>query len=110
MTVLTIRSGKRYAVRQDAFVQSATGQYCRALLIELSQEGARLSGLGAVSFATGDGVTVEVGTASLPAVVRWSQPGIIGVRFTQALYMAELSGLISRSVTGERPAGRLVAA
>jgi hypothetical protein len=102
MTVLTLRSCKRYAVRQAATVKRPGGDELGGLLIELSQEGGRVSGLGPVDLSTGDAVVLELGEVALSAVVRWASPGVIGLRFAEALHTHELSEMltVSRSPQG----------
>lgn len=95
MTVLTIRSCTRYAVRQAASVRCLGGNRTLGLLIELSQHGARISGLGSAKFTSGDTVFLEVNEQVLPSVVRWTNPGVIGVRFEKALFSAELGAFLS---------------
>lgn len=100
MTVLTIRSCTRYAVRQDALIRCPNGVRTKGLLIELSQQGGRISGLGSTNFTNGDIVFLEMDDHVLPSVVRWTNPGLIGVRFEKALYSAELSALLSHGASG----------
>ena len=100
MTVLTIRSCTRYAVRQAALIRCPNGVRTKGLLIELSQQGGRISGLGSTNFTNGDTVFLEVDDRVLPSVVRWTNPGLIGVRFEKALYSAELSALLSHGTPG----------
>ena len=100
MTVLTIRSGARYAVRVAALIRCPNGVRTKGLLIELSQQGGRISGLGSTNFTTGDTVFLEVEDHVLRSVVRWTNPGLLGVRFEKALYSAELSALLSDRTSG----------
>lgn len=110
MTVLTIRSSKRFAVRQPVLVNCPNGTQSTGLLIELSQEGGRVSGLGSVDLAMGDAIVVEVEGHALPSLVRWTRAGVMGVRFTKALYGAQLSTLLSRPQMVDRSSVGRVAA
>lgn len=100
MTVLTIRSSTRYAVRQAALITCPNGVRTKGLLIELSQQGGRISGLGSTNFTNGDIVFLEMDDRVLPSVVRWTNPGLIGVRFEKALYSAELTALLIDGTSG----------
>jgi hypothetical protein len=95
MTVLTIRSHKRYAVRQPVRLK-AEGEAARGLLIELSSEGCRISNLGHRTYTIGEPVTVELGDLELGGRIRWAHDGIAGVRLDQALYSSQLSELVAR--------------
>ena len=102
MTILTIRSGKRYAMRQSIGVTDGSIE-ARGLLIELSQEGCRISSLGGQGFTTGDRVTLEFQDRSLEGTVRWVSHGVIGVRFEHPLFNNQLSDLITQNRCGEEP-------
>ena len=73
------------------------------LLIELPQQGGRISGFGSTNFTNGETVFLEVHDRVLPSVVRWTNPGLIGVRFEKALYSAELSAFLSDGRSGADP-------
>jgi hypothetical protein len=97
MTILTIRAGKRYAVCQCVSVRGAGRASTRGLLIEVSQQGCRVSNLGAVSFEMGESVIVEVDAITLAGHIRWTGQGVLGIRFTDALFHQQLSELIART-------------
>lgn len=103
MTVLTIRTGKRYAVRRSLPVGIPTGPQSTGLLIELSADGCRISNLGNAHFAIGDRITAELDGVQLGGVVRWSGGGVAGVRFERPLHCDQLRQLIST----ERPAAEV---
>ena len=96
MAVLTIRSHRRYAVRQQVSLGRSAGEPANGLLIELSSEGCRISNLGRRDYTIGEEVTVELGEISLGGRIRWMHDGIAGVRLDQALYPSQLSELIAR--------------
>jgi hypothetical protein len=95
MTVLTIRSHKRYAVRQPVQLAKPDAKPVSGLLIELSSEGCRISNLGRPGFAIGEAVTVEVADRKYHGHIRWTHDGIAGVRLDSALFPSQLSELIA---------------
>src|SRR5438067_1001759 len=97
MTVLTIRSCKRYAVRHSVMVSCADGLPTSGLLIEVSQEGCRISNLGQTPFRTGDRVAVRLDETYLGGHVRWAADGVVGVRFSEALFAGQLNELLTQS-------------
>lgn len=96
MTVLTIRSRKRYAMRQPVRLGKPGGKPAQGLMIELSSEGCRISNLGPAQYAVGEEVTLEVEELSLSGRIRWAYNGIAGIRLENALFPSELSDLIAR--------------
>ena len=106
MTVLTIRSHKRYAVRQIVRLGKVGAKPVSGLMIELSSEGCRISNLGRPGFTIGEPVTVEIDELKFRGRIRWTHDGIAGVRLDCALFSAELGELIARG-RGESPAVEL---
>ncbi len=96
MTVLTIRTHRRYAVRQPVRLGKPGALPAKGLLIELSSEGCRISNLGRCDYAIGEEVTVELGELSLGGRIRWAHDGIAGVRLERPLYPSQLGELIAR--------------
>lgn len=97
MTVLTIRSHKRYAVRQVVRLGKVGAKPVSGLMIELSSEGCRISNLGRPGFVIGEPVTVEIDGYKLRGKIRWAHDGIAGVRLDTALHPAQLGELIAMS-------------
>ncbi len=97
MTVLRIRSCRRYAVRRTIHVRGPSVAKSQGLLIEIGQEGGRISGLGDAQFTSGDVVVLELQKWCLEAKVRWFRPGLIGVRFEMALSVVQLNDLIMQT-------------
>lgn len=97
MNVLTMRSCKRYAVRQSLVVIGPNGTKTDGLLIELAQEGCRISNLEGIEVTTGDAVVLDLGEHTLHGFVRWSGIDVIGVRFERALFVNQLNTLITHS-------------
>jgi hypothetical protein len=96
MSVLTIRTHRRYAVRQEVEVGKACGACETGLLIELSSEGCRISNLGRGGYSIGDEVTLDLGDRRLPGKIRWAHDGIAGVRLDSALFGHELNAIVAR--------------
>jgi len=66
------------------------------LLIEISQEGCRISNLGSGAFVMGQAAIVEIdGFGNLPATVRWSHDKVMGLRFDCPLHTEALGRLIA---------------
>ena len=96
MTVLTIRAHKRYAMRMPVTLQRKGERALRGLLIELSQQGARISNLGAVPYDEGDGVTLEMrGGRKIRSTVRWVRGGVAGLRLDTSLHLPEMHDIIA---------------
>ena len=95
MAVLTIRAGKRYALRRSLPVGIPTGRQSTGLLIELSADGCRISNLDDASIAIGDRIAAELDGVQLGGVVRWSGDGVAGIRFERPLHCDQLRRLIS---------------
>lgn len=95
MTVLTIRSHRRYAVRQIVHLQKADERRVQGLMIELSSEGCRISNVARGTYTVGDEVTLEIGEMALHGRIRWAHDGVVGVRLDTALFSNQLSNLIA---------------
>ena len=96
MSVLTIRSHKRYALRQSVRLSAPGLRAARGLLIELSAEGCRVSGLPDVRLAAGAPVTLRIDAdLALEAQVRWTREGIVGLRLVRPLHRARLEELLA---------------
>lgn len=95
MTVTTIRSHKRYAVRQVVNLRKASGKRSQGLLIELSSEGCRVSNLKRGEYVEGDAVTLEIGDVRLRGFIRWAHDGLAGVRLDNALFSNQLAELVA---------------
>ncbi len=95
MSVLTIRAHKRYAVRLPVELHKKGRKPARGLLIELSQQGARISNLGGRAYQLGDEVTVLTDCGrELPGTVRWSHDGLAGIRLDRTLHAPELKDFL----------------
>ena len=60
VTVLVMRSHKRFAIRQEARLRGASQRALRGLLIELSLDGCRIGNIDAVKFALGQSADLVI--------------------------------------------------
>ena len=97
MSVLVIRSHKRFAVRRPVTLRDEDGGKRGGLMIELSGEGCRISGVDSLSYTIDQRVTLDFGDERLGGLVRWAHDGFVGVRFASALRPAELNELLEAS-------------
>ncbi|MBO0749143.1 MAG: PilZ domain-containing protein [Porphyrobacter sp.] len=98
MSVLTIRSHKRFAVRRPITLHETSGGKRGGLMIELSSEGCRISGLDSLAYTIDQQVTLELdGGERVPGRVRWAHDGFVGVKFANALRLTELGAMIEAS-------------
>jgi hypothetical protein len=68
------------------------------LMIELSGEGCRISGVDSTHYAADQTLTLDLGGGEqLPGRVRWAHDGFVGVKFVAALRPAELAELLEAS-------------
>lgn len=97
MSVLVIRSQKRFAVRRPVSLRE-DDRGKRGLMIELSSEGCRISGVDSLAFTIDQQVTLDLGDGErLGGRVRWAHDGFVGVKFAPALRPAELNELLEAS-------------
>lgn len=99
MSILIIRTHKRFAVRQPAQLQNSAEQRNKALLIELSLQGCRLSGIADDALRTGELAMLHIdGCDALQGHVSWTRAdvtgGMAGLRFIRPLLFAELDRLV----------------
>lgn len=95
MSVLTIRAYKRYATRLPVELRRGTRKSVKGLLIELSQQGARLSNLGRGKYEVGDRVVIVTPTElELEGSIRWAHDGLAGVRLDRSLHLPEMRDLL----------------
>ena len=98
MTVLTIRTHKRFAVRRPITLREETGGHRGGLMIELSGEGCRISGVDSLRYTTDQQVTIDLGADErMNGRVRWAHDGFVGIKFAQALRPAELGAMLEVS-------------
>ena len=97
MSVLVIRSYKRFAVRRPITLHEASGGKRGGLMIELSGEGCRISGVDSLAYTIDQQVTLDLGDECLNGRVRWAHDGFVGVKFANALRPAELGAMLEAS-------------
>ena len=105
MSVLVIRSHKRFAVRRPITVHETTGGKRGGLMIELSSEGCRISGVNSLAYTVDQQVALEFDDGERRAgFVRWAHDGFVGVKFASALRLTELGAMleVSRSTPERR--------
>jgi len=88
------RAYPRVALALPAFLQ-ASGERHSVKLIDLSAGGAKLNCPALIPI--GSEVTLDCGTFSLAAEVRWQEGPFLGLRFGSELDAREVSALIERS-------------
>lgn len=95
MSVLTIRAYKRYATRLPVELRRGNRKSVSGLLIELSQQGARISGLGRGKYEAGDEVVIVTPTdLELKGTIRWAHDGLAGIRLGRSLHLPEMRDLL----------------
>lgn len=103
MSILVIRAHKRFAVCSAAKVSGEGTKAQRGLLIELSLDGCRISNLPPGDYPVDQLLTVKVpGFDAIEGYVRWSNDGVVGLRFAKPLHIPALDLLI-RTCRGEVP-------
>jgi len=96
VSVLFIRAHKRYGVCRGVKLHCPADCIAEGLLIEISQEGCRISNVLSTALAIGESIIVEVPDGpNLPAQVRWQHDGIVGLRLTPPLHNASLADLVN---------------
>ena len=98
MSVLTIRSHKRFAVRRSINLHETSGGKRGGLMIELSSEGCRISGVNSLAYTIDQQLTLDFGEDErISGWVRWAHDGFVGVKFASALRPAELTSMLEVS-------------
>ena len=107
--ILTIRAHRRYAVRRSIRLRSPVdGRHCGGLLVELSSEGCRVSGLGDSDFVADDKIIVEHDGMELPGRIRWIEAGVAGVRLDTLMMARELSAYLTHLRGADLPSSAVV--
>ena len=95
MSVLSVRAHRRYALRMPSKLKGEGRKAASCLLIELSQDGARLSNLGQRKFHVGESVVLDTDCGrNLNGTIRWAHDGRAGFEFVQPLHLPELAEMI----------------
>ena len=97
MSVLAIRSHKRFAVRRPVTLREETGGKRGGLMIELSNEGCRISGVNSLAYTADQPITLDFGEERLAGRVRWAHDGFVGVKFDTALRPAAFDAMLEAS-------------
>ncbi len=96
VSVFTIRTHKRFAVCRKVRLGKYRRRGIDGLLIELSLDGCRISHSALPeNFALEDTLVLRLeGTDPIPARVRWSREGTVGLIFAQPLHNTALESLV----------------
>ncbi len=95
MSVLTIRAYKRYATRLPVKLRREGRKTASGLLIELSQQGARLSNLSRGKYEVGDKIVIVAPTElEIEGTIRWAHDGLAGIRLERSLHLPEMRDLL----------------
>jgi len=98
MSVLTIRAYKRYATRLPIRLRRDGRKNAKGLLIELSQQGARISNLGRGKYEAGDSVVIVTPTdLEIEGTIRWAHDGLAGIRLNRSLHLPEMRDLLEQN-------------
>ena len=98
MSILVIRSHKRFAVRRPVSLHAEDSKRRGGLMIELSSEGCRNSNAESGAFMIDQPVTLDLGEDErLDGRIRWAHDGFVGVKFARALRLGELGELLEAS-------------
>lgn len=107
MSVLTIRAHRRFAMRLPVSLRKGREKAVSGLLIEISQQGARISNLGQCGYDLGEDVVLSLpGGQKLQGVVRWAHDGLAGIGLKKALYAPELAELLEKNRKNDEPQQR----
>jgi len=98
VSVLVIRTNKRFAVRRPITLHETSGGKRGGLMIELSSEGCRISGVNSLAYTIDQPVSLEFENGECFAGrVRWAHDGFVGVKFASALRQSELGAMLEVS-------------
>lgn len=96
MSILVIRTHKRFGVRRKASLRKPGSRALTGLLIELSLEGCRISNIDESAFSEGQPVTMRIeGFPPREAYVRWVRDHCVGLRLVAPLHIAELDHIVT---------------
>ncbi|MCB2067284.1 MAG: hypothetical protein KDE15_11680 [Erythrobacter sp.] len=95
MAIFEARSFRRYALRMPVELDRGSRARARGLLIELSQDCARISQLSRGKYEEGDRVVIlATPERQLAGTIRWTGNGVAKIRLDQPLPQAELQHLV----------------
>jgi len=67
------------------------------LMIELSGEGCRISGVDSLRYTADQHITLDLGDETRAGRVRWAHDGFVGIKFAAALRPAEFNAMLEAS-------------
>jgi len=95
MSILIIRRHKRFAVRQAVRLRCAGHKPSSGMVVEVSLDGCRLAMARSSGLSLDQLVTLEIAQhTTVKAQVRWTNEGLVGLRFDPALHVDELDDLL----------------
>jgi hypothetical protein len=95
MAKFEARSHRRYAFRMPVELERGTRARARGLLIELSQDCARISQLSRGKYQEGDRVVILASPErQISGTIRFAYNGLAGIRLDQPLAQPELHDLV----------------
>ena len=92
---------KRFTLRREVQLQAGRSTLQDGLMIELSCDGCRISGVPARGFAADRDVTVEIADRRLAGRVHCRNGTCLVVKFASALRLGELEDLLCLSREGQ---------
>jgi hypothetical protein len=85
-------------VRRPIALRETSGGKRGGLMIELSSEGCRISGVNSLAYTIDQQVTLEFDDGeSVAGRVRWAHDGFVGVKFATAMRPGELGPMLEAS-------------
>lgn len=95
MTEYSVRSFRRYAFRMPVQLERGARSTARGLLIELSQQTARISQLSRGKYEEGDKVVILTPSErEMKGTIRWAYNGLAGIQLDEPLPQPELRQLV----------------
>jgi hypothetical protein len=95
---------KRFALRRGVVLRGAHAAEPDAMMIELSCDGCRLSGVPASGFSAGRDVTVEFADHNLAGRVHFRNGACAVVKFDSTLRLGQLEDLVGKTREKRPPA------
>jgi len=109
MSAPVFRAHERFAACQELSLRKGDVSVGEGLLIEVSLEGCRLSGVDQANFREGDKISFWLeGFGKVEGQARWSGRQCLGLRFARPLHHAEMYRLLEtlRSEPSDEPDAR----
>ena len=96
MTVVTIRTHRRYAVRGPVQLAREDGTSSQGLMIEVAAHGCRVSNLHGAALQQGEKLRIIAQEGvELCASVRWAHDGVAGLKLDRPLHPRQMAQMVS---------------